>query len=109
MRDRTPKAQETRSVIGQEPTIPAAPPATLSPAEDKISRLNALASKIEQHRSELDDYLNEYAKLITPPGVPMVNIRQMIDARGHCICQSSLFAIGAQVEALELERKALEP
>jgi hypothetical protein len=77
----------------------------LSPAEDKISRLTALAEKIERHRSDLDDYLNEYARLLTPAGVPMVNIRQMIDARGHCICQSSLFAIGAQVQALELEEK----
>jgi hypothetical protein len=105
MRDRTPRARET-GVIGQEPTIPAAPfPLTLSPAEDKISQLKTLAERIERHRSELDDYLNEYAKLITPPGVPMVNIRQMIDARGHCICQNSLFAISARVEALELEEK----
>ena len=95
MRDRTPKARET------EPTIPATP----SPAEDKISRLKALAEKIQRHRSELDDYLDEYAKLTTPPGVPTVAIRQMIDARGLCICQSSLFAISAQVEALELEEK----
>ena len=77
----------------------------MSPAEDKISRLTALAEKIERHRSDLDDYLNEYARLLTPAGVPMVNIRQMIDARGVCICQSSLFAIGAQVQALELEEK----
>jgi hypothetical protein len=96
MRDRTPKEREA---------IPAAPPATLSPAEDKISQLRALAEKIERHRSELDDYLSEYARLITPAGVPQVNVRMMIDARGHCICQSALFAISAQVEALELEEK----
>ena len=99
MRDRTPKARET------EPTIPAAPSATLSPAEDKISRLKALAEKIEDHRSSLDGYLDAYARLITPAGVPTVSIRQMIDARGHCICQSAMFAIAERVAALELEDK----
>jgi hypothetical protein len=85
---------------------PSPQPHTAPPAsETALSRLHALASKIEQHRSELDDYLNEYAKLITPPGVPTVAIRQMIDARGHCICQSSLFAIAERVAALELEEK----
>jgi hypothetical protein len=76
-----------------------------SPPDDKLVRLNALVEKIHQHRSELDDYLAEYAKLITPPGVPTVNIRMMIDAKGGCICQSSLFAINDQVVALELERR----
>jgi hypothetical protein len=90
MRDRTPKARET------EP---------LSPAEDKISQLKALADKIESHRVELDDYLNEYAALVTPPGVPMVNIRAMIDARGWCVCQSAMFAIAERVAALELEER----
>jgi exonuclease VII small subunit len=98
MRDRTPKARET------EPTIPAP-----SPTDEKLAQLHALAEKIERHRSELDDYLNDYAKLISPPGVPTVNIRMMIDARGMCICQSALFAISERVEALLLERKqALE-
>jgi hypothetical protein len=95
MRDRTPKAQET--------SVP--PPATLSPAEDKIAQLKALVEKIEDHRSSLDGYLDAYARLITPPGVPTVAIRQMLDARGHCICQSSLFAIAERVAALELEEK----
>jgi hypothetical protein len=90
MRDRTPKARET-----------AAP----SPAEDKLAQLRALADKIEQHRSSLDNYLDAYARLIAPEGVPVVNIRQMIDARGMCICQSSLFAIAERVAALELEEK----
>ena len=97
MQDRTPKKRET--------TIPAAPPATLSPAEDKIAQLKALVVKIEDHRSSLDGYLDSYARLITPPGVPTVNIRQMIDARGHCICQSAMFAIAERVEALLLEEK----
>jgi hypothetical protein len=34
--------------------------------DDKLTRLNALVEKIHQHRSELDDFLAEYAKLITP-------------------------------------------
>jgi hypothetical protein len=94
MRDRTPKARET------EPTIPAT-----SPAGDKIAQLKALVEKIEDHRSSLDGYLDAYARLITPSGVPTVAIRQMLDARGHCICQSSLFAIAERVAALELEEK----
>jgi hypothetical protein len=76
---------------------------------DEIARLNALAAKIEAHRSEMDGCLDEYAKLITPPGVPIANIRMMLDGRGRCICQSSLFAIAERVAALELEQKALEP
>lgn len=96
MRDRTPRARET---------IPAAPPATLSPAEDKLSQLKALAEKIEAHRSSLDGYLDAYARLITPPGVPTVSIRQMVDARGHCLCHSAMFAIAERVAALELEEK----
>jgi len=96
MRDRTPKARET---------IPAAPPATLSPAEDKIAQLRAVADKIENHRAELDHYLDSYARLITPAGVPMVSIRQMIDARGHCLCHSAMLAIAERVEALLLEEK----
>ena len=92
MRDRTPKTASPAPVV-------------VAPSADKIAQLRALADKIENHRSDLDDYLNEYARLLTPAGVPMVNIRQMIDARGVCICQSSLFAIGAQVQALELEEK----
>jgi hypothetical protein len=80
-----------------------APPA---PAPtDKLSQMRALADKIEQHRSELDDFLDEYARLITPPGVPQANIRQMIDGRGHCICQSAMFAVAERVAALELEEK----
>jgi hypothetical protein len=43
----------------------------------------------------------EHARLITPPGIPTVNIRQMIDAKGRCVCQGSLFAINDQV----VERK----
>ena len=39
---------------------------------------------------ELDDFLNEYAKLISPSDVPAVNVRMMLDARGMCICQCSL-------------------
>jgi hypothetical protein len=72
---------------------------------DELSRLRALANKVEVLRSELDDYLNEYARLITKPGVPTVNLRQMLDARGGCICHSSLFAIAERVAALELEEK----
>jgi hypothetical protein len=72
---------------------------------DEITRLRALADKIEALRSELDDHLNEYARLITKPGVPTVNLRQMLDARGGCICHSSLFAIAERVAALELEEK----
>ena len=65
--------------------------------------------RLKTARAELDDYLNDYAKLITPSGVPAVNIRMMLDARGMCICQSALFAIAERVEALLLERKqALE-
>jgi len=81
MRDRTPKARET-----------AAPSATLSPAEDKIAQLKALADKIEDHRASLDGYLDAYARLVTPVGMPQVAIRQLIDAKGRCICQSALFA-----------------
>jgi hypothetical protein len=78
------------------------------PPDSPIARLRALADRVEALRSELDGHLDEYAKLITPPRVPTVNIRQMIDARGVCICQSSLFAIAERVAALELEQKALE-
>jgi hypothetical protein len=77
-------------------------------AGDKVAQLKALAEKIERHRSELDDYLDAYARLIAPNGVPVVNIRMMLDARGRCICQSALFAIAERVEALLLEQKALE-
>jgi hypothetical protein len=94
MRDRTPKARET-----------AAPSATLSPAEDKIAQLKALADKIEDHRASLDGYLDAYARLITPVGMPQVAIRQLIDAKGRCICQSALFAIAERVAALQLEEK----
>ena len=83
-----------------------APPAV---APDKIAQLRALADKIEDRRVELDDFLNEYAKLISPSGVPAVNVRMMLDARGMCICQSALFAIAERVRALELEQQqALE-
>jgi hypothetical protein len=96
MRDKTPKAA---------PPPPAAAPSADMPASHKLAQLRALADKIEDRRVELDDYLNEYAKLISPPGVPTVNIRMMLDARGLCICQSALFAIAERVQALELEQK----
>jgi hypothetical protein len=84
----------------------AAPPATVVAASaDKISQLKALADKIEDHRASLDDYLEAYARLITPPAVPMVSIRQMIDARGHCLCHSAMLAIAERVEALLLEER----
>jgi hypothetical protein len=86
-----------------------APPATVAAPADKLGQLHALAGKIEDRRAELDDFLNDYAKLISPSGVPAVNVRMMLDARGMCICQSALFAIAERVAALELERKqALE-
>ena len=88
-------------------TKPKEAPKVVAP--DKIAQLRALADKIEDRRVELDDFLNEYAKLISPPGVPQCNVRQMIDARGMCICQSAMFAIAERVAALELEQKqALE-
>jgi len=75
-------------------------------APDKLDELNALAARIESHRAELDSYLDAYARLLTPNGVPTVAIRQMIDAKGMCICHSALYAIAEQVAAIELERKA---
>ena len=88
-------------------TKPKEAPKVVAP--DKIGQLRALADKIEDRRVELDDFLNEYAKLISPSGVPAVNVRMMLDARGMCICQSALFAIAERVRALELEQQqALE-
>jgi hypothetical protein len=85
-------------------TKPKDTPPAPAPA-DKLAQLRALADKIERQRSELDEYLDQYTKLITPPGVPQVAIRQMIDGRGVCICQSALFAIAERVAALQLEEK----
>ncbi len=88
-------------------TKPKEAPKVVAP--DKIGQLRALADKIEDRRVELDDFLNEYPKLISPSGVPAVNVRMMLDARGMCICQSALFAIAERVRALELEQQqALE-
>ena len=76
-------------------TKPKEAPKVVAP--DKIAQLRALADKIEDRRVELDDFLNEYAKLISPTGRPTVQFRQMIDARGMCICQSAMFAIAERV------------
>jgi hypothetical protein len=95
MRDRTPKARET-----------SVPPPVTSPAEEKLAQLRALVDKIENHRSSLDGYLDAYARLICLEGVPVVNIRTMIDAKGRgCICQSAMFAIAERVEALLLDEE----
>jgi hypothetical protein len=91
----------------QVKTKPKEAPPAPAPT-DKIAQLKALVEKIEQHRSSLGDYLDAYARLIAPEGVPVVNIRMMLDARGRCICQSALFAIAERVESLLLEQKALE-
>jgi hypothetical protein len=72
---------------------------------DEITRLRALAAKIDQHRGELDEFLDEYARLLTTPGVPTVNLRQMIDGRGRCLCHSTALAVSDRLAALELEEK----
>jgi hypothetical protein len=96
MRDRTPRAQET-----------AAPPATsLSPAEGKLSQLHALADKIQAMRSDLDTYLEERARILAGPGVPMVSIKQMLEGRARgCLCLGATLALSDQIAALELEEK----
>lgn len=90
MRDRTPKE---------------APPKVEAPSTNKLAQLHALAGRIESHRGELDAYLDEYAALITPNGVPQSNVRMMLDAKGRCLCGAALFAISERIEALLLEEK----
>jgi hypothetical protein len=92
MRDRTPKA----------------PPATLSPMDDKLSQLRALAEKIQDLRAELDTYLEQRASILAGPGVPMVNIKQMLEGRARgCLCLGATLALGDQITAMELEQRQL--
>jgi hypothetical protein len=77
-------------------------PATLSPVEE----LKALADRIQDLRADLDTYLEERARILAGPGVPMVNIKQMLEGRARgCLCLGATLALSDQIAALELEEK----
>jgi hypothetical protein len=85
MRDRTPKTPS---------------------AADEVARLRALADKINALRVELDDYLEDRARILASPGVPVGNIKQMLEGRARgCLCLGATLALSDQIAALELEEK----
>jgi hypothetical protein len=94
MRDRTPKAP------------PAADSARGAPEVTDEVRLRALADKIQAMRSDLDEYLEERARILAGPGVPQVAIKAMLEGRARgCLCLGATLALSDQIAALELEEK----
>jgi hypothetical protein len=81
-----------------------APPAPL----DQMDELKALAEKIGALRLELDDYINEHARVLAlgANGVPQVALRQMIDGNSRCLCAVATKVLSDKAVALELERKS---
>src|SRR5271167_4543920 len=79
-------------------------------APDPLASFHALAARINAIRAELDEYLNEYARLVAlgNPGVPAVNIRMTLDAGSRCFCAVATKVLAQQVADLELQRREAE-
>ncbi len=75
---------------------------------DPAAQIQAMADQINKLRAELDTYLDEYAHLTAPPGVPWQNVRMMMDGGSKCLCGVATRVLARQAADLDLQQRAEE-